>query len=284
MRDDVSILQTGGCPPADVTSLVLCHAVQRCVHQITQPSSGQDAGLHLIRGDQPPQAVSSQRRFPPLWGGRINYRGRRSKGGWQRGPRASTSRATSTRAVSRPTSLPCAWWVPKGPTRTESWNRGVLDVGAVMDCRCKAIEIMARETGLEPATSGVTGRRSNQLSYSPAVRSASFAPRLGGCGIKARVASSQHENRTLAENVCFSQLRAQMRSGQGPSDLPGGHPVCEGLDVTPCLGSRVQLASQGFRTCDEFADERGVRHRRDVAEIVVIARSNFRQHATQDLP
>ncbi len=32
----------------------------------------------------------------------------------------------------------------------------------------QVIDLMARETGLEPATSGVTGRRSNQLSYSPA--------------------------------------------------------------------------------------------------------------------
>ncbi len=29
---------------------------------------------------------------------------------------------------------------------------------------------MARVTGLEPATSGVTGRRSNRLSYTPARR------------------------------------------------------------------------------------------------------------------
>jgi hypothetical protein len=31
-----------------------------------------------------------------------------------------------------------------------------------------AVCAMARVTGLEPATSGVTGRRSNQLSYTPA--------------------------------------------------------------------------------------------------------------------
>ncbi len=36
--------------------------------------------------------------------------------------------------------------------------------------------LLARETGLEPATSGVTGRRSNQLSYS---RSKATAFRLG---------------------------------------------------------------------------------------------------------
>src|SRR4051794_41729136 len=32
----------------------------------------------------------------------------------------------------------------------------------------QVLVLLARETGLEPATSGVTGRRSNQLSYSPA--------------------------------------------------------------------------------------------------------------------
>ncbi len=35
---------------------------------------------------------------------------------------------------------------------------------------------MARVTGLEPATSGVTGRHSNQLSYTRALRRFSFEP------------------------------------------------------------------------------------------------------------
>ena len=44
---------------------------------------------------------------------------------------------------------------------------------------------MARETGLEPATSGVTGRRSNQLSYSPAKGSlARTDARYDGVGVK----------------------------------------------------------------------------------------------------
>ena len=33
----------------------------------------------------------------------------------------------------------------------------------------KSLKNMAGVTGLEPATSGVTGQRSNQLSYTPAV-------------------------------------------------------------------------------------------------------------------
>src|SRR3569623_1323002 len=47
------------------------------------------------------------------------------------------------------------------------------------DGTCKAIEIMARETGLEPATSGVTGRHSNQLSYSRSGPIRSLRERLG---------------------------------------------------------------------------------------------------------
>ena len=57
---------------------------------------------------------------------------------------------------------------------------------------------MAGVTGLEPATSGVTGRRSNQLSYTPAARSADRAGSARGvvyCGPSA-----------LSRNPGFSRL------------------------------------------------------------------------------
>ena len=63
--------------------------------------------------------------------------------------------------------------------------------------------LLARETALEPATSGVTGRRSNQLSYS---RSGSEAQRLGwrGRDVKARKypgPTTLHFGQRLARNA-----------------------------------------------------------------------------------
>ena len=42
---------------------------------------------------------------------------------------------------------------------------------------------MAGATGLEPATSGVTGRRSNQLSYAPATADRGDTSYLGAFGV-----------------------------------------------------------------------------------------------------
>ena len=54
---------------------------------------------------------------------------------------------------------------------------------------------MARETGLEPATSGVTGRRSNQLSYSPAKGSlARTDARYDGVGVKSSYDNQKRED------------------------------------------------------------------------------------------
>ena len=47
-------------------------------------------------------------------------------------------------------------------------NGGVATAGRLGSTGSGAPRSMAGATGLEPATSGVTGRRSNQLSYAPA--------------------------------------------------------------------------------------------------------------------
>jgi hypothetical protein len=53
---------------------------------------------------------------------------------------------------------------------------------------------MAGATGLEPATSGVTGRRSNQLSYAPAASTRAGTPTPFGWRVSSKPRSIEPSN------------------------------------------------------------------------------------------
>ena len=56
---------------------------------------------------------------------------------------------------------------------------------------------MAGATGLEPATSGVTGRRSNQLSYTPATADRGDTSYLGALGVSSNSPGLFHKAPTV---------------------------------------------------------------------------------------
>ena len=87
------------------------------------------------------------------------------------------------------------------------------------------LEMMARETGLEPAASAVTGRRSNQLSYSR------------GCFNRSAWKRGLKGGATPSQGCCESPCQ------------PGI--FCVSMQIIPCLSAkqRSQRPPESFKAC-----------------------------------
>ena len=83
---------------------------------------------------------------------------------------------------------------------------------------------MARETGLEPATSGVTGRRSNQLSYSPffgRARNRTLAHAESSAAQDCEVSSRQRRNsRALSTWTSSGERDSASRTSAALTPMP----------------------------------------------------------------
>ena len=78
--------------------------------------------------------------------------------------------------------------------------------------------MLAGPTGLEPATSGVTGRRSNRLNYDPAIRN--LANLTSGSSIpgEARILRVGWWGVKVGENLCQREVDAEGEQRDQPAE------------------------------------------------------------------
>jgi hypothetical protein len=139
---------------------------------------------------------------------------------------------------------------------SSAWKAVALPLSYTRESDGTVLWLMARETGLEPATSGVTGRRSNQLSYSPASRWQ--RPRNGGWSDTAGAYASQglppaeshgprQPRRRLAPPVFLGAAggreRARIRFG-GPQSASGSSSQARAAPTNDARnsGTKVSIA------------------------------------------